>query len=169
MTAWFAQHPNCDCCLPQQWRRRDVKRDGQTVKQGTPFVAPAPNTTIKDLITQRSLFDSNGFTHRSNNSLSWNPTYRIFCDYEFFLQCLDQRWKCARAFKLLPEILVDYIQTTEGVIGASTYRDWADELLQLYRSRFQYDSLKNNDGAWLEKAIQQYQRKGSQSVSAFQL
>jgi hypothetical protein len=121
------------------------------------------------LITQRSLFDSNGFTHRCNNSLNWNPTYRIFCDYEFFLQCLDQSWKCDRTFKFLPEILVDYIQSTEGVIGASTYRDWADELLQLSTSRLQYDSLNRSDTDWLEKAIEQYQLKGNQAVSAFQL
>jgi glycosyltransferase involved in cell wall biosynthesis len=169
ITAWFAQNPNFDYCLPQQWRRRDVKQNGQTVKQGTPFVSPAPDTTIEDLLTQRSLFDSNGFTHRRNDSLIWNPTYRIFCDYEFFLQCLDQRRNCDRAFKLLPEILVDYIQTTEGVIGASTYCDWVDELLQLSTSRFQYDSLNRHDTDWLEKAIEQYQGRGHQPVSAFQL
>jgi hypothetical protein len=72
-------------------------------------------------------------------------------------QCLNRN----HAFKLLPEVLVDYIQTTEGVIGASTYREWADELMQLSTSQFQYDSLKNSGGDWLDKAIQQYQLKGS--------
>ncbi|KAI9131909.1 glycosyltransferase family 2 protein [Acaryochloris sp. CCMEE 5410] len=87
---WIEQYPHSRFILPQQWRRRDVIQEGKMIKQGKLFISPSADTTLDDLVCQQALFDSNGFVHRRLNSLGWNPQYRVFCDYEFFLQCLSQ-------------------------------------------------------------------------------
>ncbi|WP_299416296.1 glycosyltransferase family A protein [Acaryochloris sp. IP29b_bin.148] len=165
---WFKQSPHSQFCLPQQWRRRDVIRNGQVVKQGKPFVSPSPETTLNDLITQQSLFDSNGFTHKRTGSPRWNPRYKIFCDYEFFLQCVSQ---CDHAseeqFFFIPEILVNYIQTTDGIIGQSGYGEWARELQQLYDQRLTYKGIKAEWANWMPQAIQKYQQKSQVPLPAF--
>ncbi|UJB73388.1 glycosyltransferase (plasmid) [Acaryochloris sp. 'Moss Beach'] len=157
---WIEQQPQCRFFLPQQWRRRDVFKDGQVIRQGTPFVSPNPETTCEDLITQRSLFDSNGFTHQSLESPQWDPRYRIFCDYQFFLQCADQ-CNCAWGKDLIfnPEILVNYIQTTGG--------EWARELQQLYDERLVFGGIKAEWADWMPQVIETYQQKSQVPLPAF--
>ncbi|ABW32225.1 glycosyltransferase family 2 protein [Acaryochloris marina] len=168
INTWIEQQPQCRFFLPQQWRRRDVLKDGQVIKQGTPFVSPHPETTLKDLITQRSLFDSNGFTHQRIGAPRWNPHYRIFCDYEFFLQCISQcdiTW--GEQFFFNPKVLVNYIQTTDGIIGQSGYVEWARELQQLYDERLAYGGIRADWADWMPQAIQKYQQKSQTPLPAF--
>jgi hypothetical protein len=54
---------------------------------------------LSTLITQRSLFESNGFTHYRADAPRWNPDYRMFADYEFFLGRLRQ-WGGERSMQL---------------------------------------------------------------------
>lgn len=168
LLAWIEQYPQYRFFLPQQWRRRDVVRDGQIIKQGKPFVSPHPETTLEDLIAQRSLFDSNGFTHQRIGSPRWNPRYRIFCDYEFFLQCISQcDYASGEDFIFNSEVLVNYIQTTDGIIGQSGYGEWARELQKLYDERLAYRGMNAGWADWMPQAIQKYQQKPQVPVPAF--
>lgn len=168
LLTWIEQQPQYRIFLPQQWRRRDVLKDGQVIKQGTPFVSPNDKTTFEDLITQRSLFDSNGFTHRRMGAPKWNPRYRIFCDYEYFLQCVSQS-DCAwgNDFIFNPEILVNYVQTTDGIIGQSGYGEWARELQQLYDERLAYEGSRVGWADWMPQTILKYQQKSQVPLPAF--
>lgn len=159
--AFFQQNPHIRCCMVQQHRRRNIIQNGQLIKQGEPFISPASSSTAKDLIQHKALFDSNGFAHFRENAPSWNPEYKVFADYEYFLQCID-RWGSDR-FSILPTILVDYVQTSEGVIGRSTYSEWARELSNL----LQHKVLTDIDRQILNQLIQKWQHKADQSISAF--
>lgn len=165
---WIEQYPHSRFILPQQWRRRDVIKNGQIIKQGKPFISPSADATLNDLVSQKALFDSNGFVHRQINSLCWNPHYRVFSDYEFFLQCLSQ---CnptqGEDFLIKPEVLINYIQTTDGIIGQSGYGDWANELQQLYENRLAYSMLGEEWANWMPQAIEKYQQKSQVPVPAF--
>lgn len=120
----FEQRPDINFSMVQQRRRRDTSQ-----KQGQPFVAPRADCTASSLLRHDDLFDSNGFAHRRQNAPRWNPGFRIFCDYEYFLQCLQQ-WG-EEAFMLHLAVLVDYVQTTDGIIGQSHYGEWAQELYRI--------------------------------------
>lgn len=160
---WFKQHPEYFGLLPQQWRRRDVIRNGQVVKTGKSFISPQTGDTIADLVAQKSLFDSNGFTHQRQGAPFWNPNYRVFCDYEFFLQCVASD----RKIGLTPQVLVDYVQTSEGEIGRSNYGQWSQELQQLYSYRFKYDGIAGDWAAWMPQAIKKYQDKTQAPIPGF--
>lgn len=165
---WIKQYPHSRFILPQQWRRRDVLKDGQVIKQGKPFISPSAETTLDDLIAQRSLFDSNGFTHKRTDAPRWNPSYRVFCDYEFFIQCVGQCNASSLAeFLFNPEVLVNYIQTTNGVIGQSGYGEWARELQQLYDDRLAYLGMSEGWADWMPQTIQKYQQKSQVPLPAF--
>ena len=125
----FSAHPSIRCSMVQQQRRRDVVGQGQILCQGKPFISPSSQAQSRDLVQQRELFDSNGFVHRRTDALLWNPDYRVFADYQFFLQCLEL-WGI-ESFRLYPAVLVQYVQRSDGIIGRSSYGDWAVELQQL--------------------------------------
>jgi len=141
----------------QQHRRRDVVKAGQTVREGNPFVSPAAGTSVEALIRQHELFDSNGFTHFRQDSPRWNPQFKVFVDYEYFLQCLNQWGR--EGFGLNEQVLVDYIQSTEGAIGQSSYQDWAEELQVLLSGAYgltkrEVDALSLLAQRWQNKALQ---------------
>lgn len=114
------------CSTPLQWRRRDVIRSNRLVRAGQPFVSPSLPCSAKSLITQQSLFDSNGFIHYRADAPHWNSDYKVFADYEFLLSCLIQWGR--NSFRLHPVRLVNYVQRSDGVIGQSSYGEWAKEL-----------------------------------------
>ncbi|NEP76174.1 glycosyltransferase family A protein [Okeania sp. SIO2G5] len=121
---FFEQHPEINYSMTRQQRRRDSLH-----KQGTAFVEPSEECSVDNLIRQDQLFDSNGFAHRTDNPPQWNPNYRIFCDYHYFLQCINH-WG-PETFRLNPSILVDYVQSPNGIIGQSQFEEWATELLDI--------------------------------------
>jgi hypothetical protein len=73
------------------------------------------------------------------NAPTWNPNYKIFCDYEYFLRCLNVYR--LDSIKLCSKVQVIYTQTNEGVIGKSNYKEWAEEIYRLCRSSISYNIL----------------------------
>jgi glycosyltransferase involved in cell wall biosynthesis len=61
----FETQRSTRCCLPQQWRRRDVLKHGEVIRSGTPFISPSDRCTVKALIQQQELFDSNRHFHNT--------------------------------------------------------------------------------------------------------
>ncbi len=126
---WLQAHPHVQYRCVQQQRRRDVVQAGIGRRKGQSFVAPKRGTTLRDLIQQRALFDSNGFVHRRAAAPTWNPAYRVFADYAYLLQCVTQWGEPAFGFQSWA--LVAYVQRSDGVIGQSSYQDWSRELQHL--------------------------------------
>ncbi len=155
---FFQNNPEIRCSMARQNRRRDIVRDGHSPKQGKPFLSPSASTTAYSLIQQRDIFDSNGFAHYRHDAHRWNPNYRVFADYEFFLQCTSL-WGEAR-FRLNPEILVNYVQSSSGIIGQSSYAEWVRELKEIYSNSYQYSVLIDKDvTSWFPQIIQNYEKK----------
>jgi glycosyltransferase involved in cell wall biosynthesis len=161
---YFAQNPEVKSSMAQQQRRRDILQRGQVTKQGKPFISPKEGTGIDDLLQHRELFDSNGFAHYRSEAPEWNPNYKIFIDYEYWLQCLE-RWG-VDSFHINPKVLVEYVQTTEGVIGRSNYGEWAVELSSLLKEN-RYASLKIGDVEVLEELVKKWQSKENELILAF--
>ncbi|NJL56667.1 glycosyltransferase family 2 protein [bacterium] len=162
---FLEEHPAVQCSMVQQWRQRDVVSNGQVVRPGKAFISPSAGTRVEDLIQQRELFDSNGYTHRLENAPRWNPGYRVFADYAYLLQCLDCWGR--DSFRLHPRILVDYRQTSEGIIGQSSYREWAAELQSLLDGNSSV--LSPGDRPLLLGLIRRWQAKApdNQTIPAF--
>jgi glycosyltransferase involved in cell wall biosynthesis len=156
---FFELHPQTHCAMVRQSRRRDTP-----TRQGKPFIAPSPDCTTAELIRQDELFDSNGFTHRKQEAPAWNPDFRIFCDYEYFLRCI-QRWGSA-AFALNQAVLVDYVQTTDGIIGQSCHGQWAAELYRLLGSPEHRDVMHPHTDHLQQKAAQ-WQTRATKRAAAF--
>jgi glycosyltransferase involved in cell wall biosynthesis len=161
--SFFQCNPLIKCSMVQQSRRRDVVRNGIVIKRGKSFIAPSAHTDTRALIRQSELFDSNGFVHYRHDAPQWNPKYRVFADYEYFLKCASL-WGCS-SFKLNPQILVNYVQTSDGVIGKSNYQCWATELQAIYDHREQYGVLKQLDVQFLSDLVKMYSSKHHQRMS----
>jgi glycosyltransferase involved in cell wall biosynthesis len=138
---FYSTNPSINYCLPLANRTRGIWSNNQ-LKITSSFISPVQNTTIVELVIHQQLFDSNGFVHLNANCPQWNRNYRIYCDYEYFLQCLNV-WNEA-TFALLPQVLINYLQTTTGIIGQSSYRDWAIELKKIIENAHNYLILQAN-------------------------
>ncbi|WP_346294089.1 glycosyltransferase family A protein [Sphaerothrix gracilis] len=156
---FFQQHPHIHCSMVQQRRRRD-----SDTATGSSFISPSITATATELIRQKVPFDSNGFVHRKVDCPWWNPEFRIFCDYEYFLQCLEQ-WG-HNAFTIHPRILVNYVQTTAGIIGQSRYGQWADELRRLCQNAEDYPAIQPHQKE-LQQLADSWQAKGQQVIAGF--
>ncbi len=142
MNDFMAANSQALFALPLQKRSRQVWQNGDIVVRGQTFISPKFDSTIDDLVCHRELFDSNGFTHKRESAPIWNPNYCIYCDYEYFLQCLS-KWGGDR-FYLNSQPLVEYIQSNRGIIGQSNYGDWARELKQILDNAGNYQILIDN-------------------------
>lgn len=164
---FFKQQPSVRCLIPKQIRRRNIVGHGQLLKKGKSFVSPEPNTTIWDFVVQKALFDSNGFTHYKDNAPQWNLGFKIFCDYEYFLSCLNQ-WGM-KSFSIASNANVFYTQTSEGIIGQSTYQEWADELSRICDYSFNYSAINEEVLTTLKAVVTRWRRKQTQhnSIAAF--
>lgn len=149
-------------CL--QYRRRDVIKNGKTIRQGDYFISPQ-KCTITELVQHKKIFDSNGFVHYLSGCPKWNPEYKIYADYEYLLKCVDVWGK--NAFKLNPIVLVNYIQSSLGVIGSSSYTQWAKELMTFCEHSDSYSVLQPEDIYILQQWIVKYQNKATQPIKAF--
>jgi glycosyltransferase involved in cell wall biosynthesis len=166
--AYLGCHPQATSVITQQFRRRDVYRQGELVKQGKPFLSPAALVTIADLIQQQAIFDSNGFIHRRDRSIRWNPNYRVFLDYEYFLCYLGEYGVDRCLIHWQP--LVNYIQSSAGVIGSSSYTQWADELAAILKGAADYLVLDPVALITLQQLLQMWRDKAQQQqpIAAFQ-
>ena len=142
MTGFMSANREIKLALPLQKRSRQVWQNAQVVVRGKTFISPQANSNVEDLICHRELVDSNGLTHYRADAPLWNPSHRIYCDYEYFLQCLSL-WGRA-SFKLNPNPLVEYIQSNQGIIGQSNYGSWASELKQIVANYKSYPVLTEN-------------------------
>ncbi|HEY9799534.1 MAG TPA: glycosyltransferase family A protein [Leptolyngbyaceae cyanobacterium] len=162
---FFKQYNFVRYSMAIQNRRRDVIRQGKIIRSSKVFLSPNnPNCTFDELVNQQEIFDSNGFTHYYDSALEWNPNYRIFADYEFILQCATRYG--ASKFKINPQVLVNYIQSSQGVIGCSNYGQWAEELKQIIHSASSY-SLKPNQIEQLEQLVRMCTSKANNRPQAF--
>jgi glycosyltransferase involved in cell wall biosynthesis len=166
--AFFERNPPVSYSMPVQQRRRDILRDGVIVGSGKEFFSPTPDCTIEQSIRHEQLIDSNGFCHQADTRLSWNPDLRIYLDYEFLLRCIDLWGRSG--FGINPAILVDYVQTNQGIIGGSSYQDWASELEWIIEHRSNYYCLNDDDVRTLDRLKQEYQLKDRklEQIKAFQ-
>ncbi|PSB59583.1 glycosyltransferase family A protein [Chamaesiphon polymorphus] len=166
--AFFDRHPQINYVMPIQQRRRDVIQNGKIIKRGKEFYSPTGNCTIDELLTHKQLVDSNGFSHRQDDRLRWNPNLKIYIDYEFLLQCVSY-WK-RESFSVNPNILVDYIQTNQGVIGSSSYDDWAKELEYLLAHRSDYSCLLSDEVSAIANLATRYRSQAltNKRISAFE-
>jgi glycosyltransferase involved in cell wall biosynthesis len=162
--AFFRSNPQISFSMVQQSRHRDVHQNGQLIRQGKTFISPAANCTVEDLIFHQQLFDSNGFAHARSGAPTWNPDYRIFIDYEYFLRCLGC-WGY-EDFALNLEVLVDYVQSSEGIIGRSKYEEWAAEIDQLCASG-QYPILDPESIIELSALARLWRERQGQGIQAF--
>ena len=142
MTGFMAENTQLKLALPLQKRSRQVWQNGTLVVRGKTFISPQGNYNIDDLICHRELIDSNGLTHHRASAPRWNKSYKIYCDYEYFLQCLSL-WGSDR-FGVNPKPLVEYIQSNQGIIGQSDYGSWATELKQIVSNHKSYLILFSN-------------------------
>jgi glycosyltransferase involved in cell wall biosynthesis len=162
--AFFRLHLQISFSMVQQSRHRDVYQNGLLIRQGRTFTSPDADCTVEDLILHRQLFDSNGFAHLHSAAPRWNPDYRIFVDYEYFLRCLGC-WGSA-GFALNPTVLVDYVQSSEGIIGRSKYGEWAEEIDLLCASG-QYSVLDAESIMGLSMLARSWRERPGQGISAF--
>jgi glycosyltransferase involved in cell wall biosynthesis len=125
--------------MASQRRRRDVVADGAVVRRGQDFRSPPVGTDAAALVRGEAIVDSNGFFHARAGAPRWDPAFRALCDYEYLLRCAGL-WGLD-SFGLVGEPLVEYVQTSEGVIGQSTHRDWAMELRRIWERRAEYPVL----------------------------
>lgn len=162
---FFEKHPLMMCSMAQQRRRRDHVEGNRLIRSGQPFVAPTAAATVDDLLSQRELFDSNGFAHRRQNAPQWNPSHRIFADYEYLLRCLTFWGRSS--FQLHPTVLVDYVQRSDGIIGRSSYQDWAIELEQILSRAAAYPVLHGTQQRQLQQLLRKWQAKCDRRIAAF--
>lgn len=162
---FFQQHNTVKYSMAVQKRRRDVIHQDKTIRTSKLFLSPSnPNCTLEQLITQQEIFDSNGFTHYDDEALKWNPNYRIFADYEFLLQCHKKYG--SNQFQLNPQVLVNYIQSSQGTIGGSYYGQWAEELKLIVHQAGFY-SLKSHQIERIDQLAQMYHHKANNRAPAF--
>lgn len=161
---FFKTNPSVKYSMALQSRRRDIVRSNKTVSTGKTFISPDVRCTIEELISQDQIFNSNGFAHHNNSTLVWNPNLKVFADYDFLLQCVSLFDR--KTFQINPQILVSYIQSSEGAIGSSTYEQWGRELKQIVDNSFKYN-LHGNEVDKLIKLSHKYLAKGDKRVIAF--
>jgi glycosyltransferase involved in cell wall biosynthesis len=161
---FFRQHPTVKYCMTAQQRRRDVIKDRKIIRQGKTFLSPShAECSLTELISQKEIFDSNGFTHYRKNAPQWNPNYKVFADYEYLLQGINVWGRQSFQINSIP--LVNYIQSSEGIIGSSSYQEWAEELSRLIENT--NFSLFPNEVEKLHQLVRIYQEKCSSKLPAF--
>ncbi|GBE93699.1 glycosyltransferase family 2 protein [Nostoc cycadae] len=163
MRQYFKQHPNIRYGIARQQRRRDVIRNGNVVRQGKPFISPSNCCSLQQLLWQQEIFDSNGFVHYRSNAPRWNPQFQVFADYEYLLQsaCI---WG-ESGFGFNDSILVNYIQSSIGIIGSSNYEQWATELSLIVTNQANYSILKGSIVERLEQLVDSYSTKAQISLT----
>lgn len=155
---YFDEHPHVRYSIVKQQRRRDIMSNGSVIHQGKLFVSPSTNCcSLAKLIDQQEIFDSNGFAHYRVDAPNWNPQLKIFADYEYLLQAA-QLWG-EDAFGFNNSILVNYIQSSTGIIGSSNYQQWATELSNIVANSCNYAVLQDNTCDRLKQLVEIYSTK----------
>ena len=144
--------------MPIQDRRRDVYDKGSLVRKGREFIGPKPEASNEDFVKGKAMFDSNGFIHKRNKQIRFNVDLLILSDFEYLLQCFSE-WGLG-SFLLLKEHLVCYIQTSDGIIGQSNWKDWLNDQEYLWENRSRYKIFSILDpGEWMPQTIEETKSK----------
>jgi glycosyltransferase involved in cell wall biosynthesis len=152
MLQHFAENPAIAMGMPIQNRRRDVYKNGRLIRRGRDFFGPKPDATNKDLIMGNALFDSNGFVHKRNDKLKFNERLLVLADYEYLLRCFSEFG--LGSFSLCQRHLVEYVQTNEGIIGKSCFKDWLKEAEYIWEHRSHYQIFSTvRPSGWLPEKI----------------
>ena len=154
---YFQEQPLVRYSMATQNRRRDIWNNDKITYHGTPFISPSSNCLLLQLLTQQEIFDSNGFAHYRKDAPRWNPQFRVFADYEYLLQSVGVWGK--EAFGLNQSILVNYVQSSTGIIGSSNYEQWAEELSKIVNNAGNYTILDDSINKILERSINHCQNK----------
>jgi glycosyltransferase involved in cell wall biosynthesis len=162
---FFAQNPAIKYSMCRQLRRRDVVEKGQVIKQGKPFISPSKNCQIEELLFMKQLFDSNGFAHYRLNAPMWNAKLKVFVDYEYLVKCASV-WG-QKKFQLNPLVLVNYTQSSQGIIGKSNYQQWSEELKYIWNHRDKYSVFETLAPEFLLDLIYKYQQNSTARLTAF--
>jgi glycosyltransferase involved in cell wall biosynthesis len=161
----FLFSPETRYLMNRQYRHRNVVNNGKIIRTSKPFVSPTAKCDIQQLIRHKEIFDSNGFAHYRRDAPRWNPVFKVFADYEYLLQCVEKWGK--DAFKFNDLVLINYIQSNEGTIGSSTYKEWVEELTLICRRSHHYPTLQPTDVECLNKLIADYQGRANMLAPAF--
>lgn len=155
---YFNKHPHVRYSIVKQKRRRDIMENDRLIHQGKQFVSPSTDCcSLSALLAQQEIFDSNGFAHYRINAPKWNPQLKIFADYEYLLQAA-QVWG-ENAFGFNNSILVNYIQSSTGIIGSSSYQQWATELSNIVANSCNYAVLQGDTCEVLKQFVEIYSIK----------
>lgn len=160
---FFKESPSIKMCNPVRKQRRDVYQNGICVKTGKEFFRPALDATNTDFVQNNSKawFDSNGFVHRKNESVQFNPNTLIMSDYEYLLQCFSL-WGLG-SLTVLPKELILYVQTNHGIIGQSNFGEWLKEFEYIYQHQKAYNIFNTiSPEPWLSKEIEKLKVKVKQ-------
>ncbi|MBD6620671.1 glycosyltransferase family 2 protein [Komarekiella sp. 'clone 1'] len=160
---YFQQDSSIRYSIPRQNRRRDVTYNTHVIRQGKPFISPSNCCNLQQLIWQQEIFDSNGFVHNWSNAPRWNPQFKVFADYEYLLQCAC-RWG-QDSFGFFDHILVDYIQSSNGIIGSSNYEEWSTELSLIIAFQKNYSILQEDTIERLKQIMSIYSSKAEISLT----
>lgn len=161
--SFFLENPSIKMCNPIRKQRRDIYKEGIRTKIGKEFFRPALDATNTDFVQNNSKawFDSNGFVHRKNDLLQFNPNTLIMSDYEYLLQCFSL-WGLD-ALAILPKELILYIQTNHGIIGQSNFAEWLKEFEYIHQNQAAYAIFKTvAPEPWLRQEIEALKLKVAQ-------
>ncbi len=162
----------CSYLMAQQNRWKYIYESDQLIRREGPHLSPISQCELKDLVipNKNSYFDSNGFAHLKKSCPQWDTNYRVFCDYTYLLNSI-QSWG-EEGFHFLEIDLVDYIQTTNGVIGTSNYSDWAQEFKNIWEDEQLKSSCDLFDAkSWFPKFIAYFEKKAREvnKIEGFQV
>jgi len=160
MLIHFEKQKSTKMCIPVHRQRRDAYKDGKRIRKGKEFIRPLSNAISEDFVKNNSnaWFDSNGFVHVKNDTLRLNDNLLIMSDYEYLLQCFS--FFGLKSLTVLPQELVKYIQTSDGIIGKSNFQDWLKEFEYIWDNRSNYRIFSEVDPEpWLSDHIEEIRSK----------
>jgi glycosyltransferase involved in cell wall biosynthesis len=161
--SFFEANPSIKMCNPIRKQRRDVYENGLRTKTGKEFFRPVLEATNTDFVQNNSKawFDSNGFVHRKNDRIKFNPNTLIMSDYEYLLQCFSL-WGLG-SLAILPKELILYVQTNHGIIGQSNFKEWLKEFEYIYQNQATYNIFKTvSPDPWLTQEMEALKLKVKQ-------
>ena len=156
------EEKECSYLMAQQNRWQYMTKDDVVIQKNGPQLSPMSACILKDLVkpNKSSYFDSNGFAHLRTNSPKWDPEYRVFCDYTYLFNSI-RNWG-TNNFYFLEIPLVDYIQTSDGVIGTSNYSEWAKEFNMIWNDpHYQEICLMFEGEKWFPGFINYFEKKST--------
>lgn len=161
--SFFEANPSVKMCNPVRKQRRDIYKNGLRTKAGKEFFRPLLDASNTDFVQNnaKAWFDSNGFVHRKNEAVRFNPKTLIMSDYEYLLQCFSL-WGLG-SLAILPKELILYIQTNHGIIGQSNFKEWLKEFEYIYQNKEAYAIFKTvSPESWLTEEIEALKLKVKQ-------